>query len=107
MQIKIVATRLQKMNFVETGCLINAITTEKENIIALSLYYTLGKYHPSDKYTQTYKNKNVIKIYKTITELKPTKTNTLTEIYQNKNKVYKGIIKNKTNIENNLKYKIK
>lgn len=52
------------MNFVDTGCLNNATTKEKENDLALSMYYKLGKYDPLDKYVKTYKNKDIIKLYK-------------------------------------------
>lgn len=96
------------MNFVDTGCFINATKEEKENMIALSMQYTLGKYDPSNKFTRMCRNKNVISIYKTITEAKATKTNILSRIYQY---IYiydinKRIHKNKVNnINNNNKTK--
>lgn len=62
------ATKLYKRSLVYTGCLTNATATEKENIIALSMYHTLGKYGPSDKHVQTYRNENIIKLYKKYTE---------------------------------------
>ena len=45
------------------------------------MYYRLGKYDPSDKFTETYRNKEVIKLYKMATEERITKTNTLYKIY--------------------------
>ena len=81
-EIKTLATPLHKRSFMDTRCLINATKTEKERLLALAMYYCLGQYDPSDKYTQTYRNRTIINIYKKITDEKLTKTNTLLEIYQ-------------------------
>ena len=102
------ATKLHKRTFVDTGCLTNTTTTDKENIIALSMHHTLGKFDPSDKYVQTYRNRNIIKLYKNITEEKLTKTNTLVRIYLYIHAInIRMIDKNKNNIINNLKHIIK
>ena len=88
-EAKTLATRLHKRSFIDTGCLINATNTEKERLLALAMYYCLGKYDPSDKYIPTYRKRTITNIYKKITEEKITKTSTLLEIYQyiyNKNK---------------------
>ena len=75
------------MAFRDTGYLNNAATSErktineKRKIIALAMYYRLGKYDPSDKFTTTYRKKEVIKLYEMATEERITKTNTLYEIY--------------------------
>ena len=75
-----IALRLHRRSFIDTGCLNNATTTEKENIIALSMLQQLGKYDPSD--LKTYKNRNITKLYKKYTKKKTTKTNALLKIYQ-------------------------
>ena len=69
------------MTFRDTGYLNNATKSERQTIIALAMYYRLGKYNPSDKFTTTYRNKEVIKLYKMATEERITKTNTLYKIY--------------------------
>ena len=102
------ALRLQKRSFIDTGCLNNATTTEKENIIALSILQQLGKYDLSHKYVKNYKNRNITKLYKKYTEEKTTKTNALLKIYQyiqdisirvdkNKNSKHNAKGSNKTN----------
>ena len=88
--------RLHKRSFIDTGCLNNATTTEKENI-ALSMLQQLGKYDPSDKYVKTYRNRNIIKLYKKYTEEKLTKTNVLLRIYQYKQDINIRVDKNKNN----------
>ena len=95
------------MSFVDTGCFINATTEEKENMTALSMYYALGKYDPSYKHIQNYRNKNIIKLYKTITESKLIKTSTLFRIYQYLHTINKRIDKNKTNVKTNHKHNTK
>ena len=69
------------MAFRDTRYLSNAIKTERNSIIALTMYFRLGRCDPSDKFTETYKNKDVIKLYKIVTEERLTKTNTLYKIY--------------------------
>lgn len=61
-QNKKMATQLRRMSFQDTGRLNNATTKERENILALSMYYKLGRYDPSDKCIQTYKSKGIIKL---------------------------------------------
>ena len=95
-----IALRLHKRSFIDTGCLNNATTTEKENIIALSMLQQLGKYDPSDKYVKTYKNRNIIKLYKKYTEEKTTKTNALLKIYQYIQDISIRVDKNKNNKHN-------
>ena len=52
-EAKKLATQLHKRCFIDTGCLINATNTKKERLLALAMYYCLGQYDLSDKYTQT------------------------------------------------------
>ena len=103
-EAKTLATRLHKRSFIDTGCLINATKTEEERLLALAMYYCLGKYDPSDKYTQTYRNRTIINIYQKFTEEKITKTNTLLEIYQY---IYIYIYNINKRVEYNKKHKSK
>ena len=84
---KTFATRLYRMNFVDTGSFLNATLEEKENLTALAMYYTLGDYDPSNKFIKTFRNKNTINTYKIITEVKTTKMNTLTRIQKHLNTI--------------------
>ena len=59
---KTLATQLHKRSFIDTGRLINATKTEKEQLLALAMYFCLGKYDPSDKYIQTYRNRTITNI---------------------------------------------
>ena len=79
---KTFATRLYRMNFVDTGSFLNATLEEKENLTALAMYYTLGDYDPSNKFIKTFRNKATINTYRIITDAKTTKTNTLSRIYK-------------------------
>ena len=48
------------MNFVDIGSFANATLKEKENLTALAMYYTLGDYDPSNKFIETFRNKDTI-----------------------------------------------
>ena len=93
------------MKFRDGQCLNNTTSTERENILALAIYYKLGKFDPSDKHIQTYKNKDIVNLYKKITEVKLTTTNTLLRIYKC---IYQINIRirNKTKISNKSKTKL-
>ena len=69
------------MNFLDTGTLTNAYQFEKHSIIALVMYYKLGRYDTSDKFVQTYKNKRVLQIYKITSEEKLDMKPALYKIY--------------------------
>ena len=84
---KTFAMRLYRMNFADTGSFLNATLQEKENLTALTMYYTLGDYDPSNKFIKTFRNKDIIDIYKIITEAKTTKTNILSRIYKHLNAI--------------------
>ena len=101
---KTFATRLYRMNFVDTGSFVNAALEEKENLTALVMYYTLGDFDPSNKFIKTFRNKNTINTYKIITEAKTTKANTLSRIYQHLNAINKRVEKRKlaTNKHKNI-----
>ena len=74
----------------------------KNNILASTLYHKLEKFDPSDKYMQTYRNKNIIKKYKKFTEQKLTTTNTILRIYTKQTLEWKIKIKVKLTNRNYL-----
>ena len=51
------------MNFRDTGCLNNAYPFEKKYIVALAVYYKLGRYDLSEKFAITYRNIKAIQNY--------------------------------------------
>ena len=53
-------TKLAKSSYRDTGFLNNATTNERQRIIALSMYYQLGKFDPSNQFISTYSDKNMI-----------------------------------------------
>ena len=94
-----IINQLHQMAFRDTRYLSNAIKTERNSIIALTMCFRLGRCDPSDKFTETYKNKDVIKLYKIVTEERLTKTNTLYKIYGHIYTMKERIkLTNKTNI---------
>lgn len=81
-EVSKIVNQLHKMAFHETGYLNNTTKIERLSISALAIntinkHYKLGRYNPSDKLTDTYRNKEVIKLHKIATEERLTKTNTL------------------------------
>ena len=72
--------RLAKLNYRDTGFLSNATREERDKTIALSMYYEIGSYDPSNKFVVNYRNKDVLQLYKTYAEQKMIKTNALIEI---------------------------
>ena len=54
--------QLQKMGFRDTGYLNNTLNFERNLIIALSMYYKLGRFDPSDKFIETYRNKEILRL---------------------------------------------
>ena len=102
---KTFATRLYRMNFVDTGSFLNATLQEKENLTALAMYYTLGDYDPSSKFIKTFRNKDIIETYKIITEAKTTKTNTLSRIYKHLNAINNRVEQRKLEKKTNKKNK--
>ena len=73
--------KLAKLNFRDTGFPSNATAEEKNSIIALSMYYQLVRFDPSNKFVTKYRNKDIIQLYRNITEKKMIKANALTQIY--------------------------
>ena len=69
------------MNFLDTGTLTNPYEFEKHSIMALVMYYKLGRYDHSDKFVQTYKNKRTLQIYKMTSEEKLDMKHPLYKIY--------------------------
>ena len=87
-----IVNQLHQMAFHDTGYLNKATKIERDLIIALAMYYRLGRYDPLEKFTETYRNKEVIKLCKMVTEKRLTKTNTFYKIYghthyETKNKI--------------------
>ena len=72
--------RLTKLNYRDTGFLSNA-TPEERNKIALSIYYQIGRYDPSNKFVVNYRKKDVLQLYREYTEEKMIITNSLIQIY--------------------------
>ena len=71
--------KLAKFNYRDTGLLANAKAEERNGIIALSMYYQIGRYDPSNKFITNYSNKDVLELYKQYTK-KLIKTNALITI---------------------------
>lgn len=73
--------KLAKLNYRDTGFLSNATTGEREKIIALWMYYQIGRFDPSNQFIRTYRNKNIISMVKQYTIEKLHKKNALTNIF--------------------------
>ena len=73
--------KLATISYRDTGFLTNATKDERNCIIALSMYYQIGRFDPSNTFLKTYSNKEVLKLVKTYTEQKLLKTNALVQIY--------------------------
>lgn len=58
-------TQFQKLIFRKRGCLNKAASRD---ILALAVDCKYGKFNPSDKHIQIYKNKDIVDLYKKITE---------------------------------------
>ena len=67
-EAKKTATQLQKIGFIDTEYLINAYIFKRNYILALAVYYKLGRYDPSERFIQAYKNKDILFKYKMISE---------------------------------------
>ena len=94
-------SQLHKMGFIDTECLINAFTFERNYILALAMYYKLGRYDPSERFTQTYENKDILSKYKMISEEKIDMTQTLYKTYgylhNIENRTHKKLLNSKLN----------
>lgn len=97
---KKLATQLETTSFWGVGNLNNATKDERTKIIALSMYYRLGTFDPSNEYTEKYQDKNVLDKYKHISETKLTKTNTLLGLYENIHTIELRISKSKRKRKN-------
>ena len=89
--------KLAKFNYRDTGFLTNATTDERNQIIALSMYYQIGRYDPSNKFITTYSNKDILELYKQYTQKKLIKTNALITIYMYIYKIEQLMKLNKNN----------
>ena len=101
--------RLAKLNYRDTGFLSNATPEERDKTIALSMYYQIGSYDPSNKFAVNYRNKDVLQLYKTYAEEKMIKTNALIEIcnYIHDIEEHMTLEKEKVIIKIKIKIKIK
>lgn len=73
--------KLAKLNYRNTGFLSNVTDKERKRIIALSMYYQIGKFNPSNQFIHAYSVKNIINLVKQYIIKKSHKMNTLTNIY--------------------------
>ena len=73
--------KLATMSYRDTSFLTDATKDERNRIIALSMYYQIGRFNPSNTFLKTYSNKEVLKLVKTYTEQKLLKTNALVQTY--------------------------
>ena len=92
--------KLAKLNYRDTGFVSNATTDEKQQIIALSLYYELGKFDPSNQFIRTYKDKTIINMVRQYTEQKLHKMDALTIIYMNIHAIEEQMEQNKNKAKN-------
>lgn len=102
-QAKKIATQLQTTSFRDVGNLNNATTDERIKIIALSMYYNLGTFDPSNEHIEKYKDKIVLDKYKQISDIKLTKTNILLRLYESINIIKLRMDKNNDKRKNNNK----
>lgn len=73
--------KLAKLSYRDTGFLTNPTKDERNHIIALTMYYQIGCFNPSNTSLKNYSNKEVLKLARTYTEQKLLKTNSLVQIY--------------------------
>ena len=81
--------KLARSNYRDTGFLSNAIRDEKNRIIALSMYYQIGRFDPSNTFIKNYSNKDVLRLVRSYTEKKLLKTNALVQIFTYINQIEK------------------
>ena len=73
--------KLAKQNYRDTGFLSNATADERNKVIALFMYYQIGRFNPSNPIIVKYRNKDIINLVKEYTKEKLHKTNALAKIY--------------------------
>ena len=73
--------KLAKLSHRDTGFLTNPTKDERNHIIALIMYYQIGRFNPCNTSLKNYSNKEVLKLARTSTEQKLLKTNSLVQIY--------------------------
>lgn len=56
--------KLAKLNYRDTGFLSNATDEERQRTIALSMFYQLRKFDPSNQFICNYRGKNIIHLVK-------------------------------------------
>ena len=92
-----ITAKLARSSYEDTGFLSNATKDEKNRIIALSMYYQIGRFDPSNTFIKSYNNKNILRLVRTYTEKKLLKTNALIQIFIYINQIEKciGLTKSK------------
>ena len=73
--------KLARSSYRDTGFLSNMTKDEKNSIIALSMFYQIGRLDPSNTFIKNYNNKDILKLVLTHTEKKLLKTNALIQIF--------------------------
>lgn len=73
--------KLTKMSYRDTGFLSNTTEEERKQIMALFMYYQIGRFDPSNIFIVSYKNKNIINLVKLHMRNKLHKELPLTKIY--------------------------
>ena len=73
--------KLARSSYRDTGFLSNATKDEKNRIIALSMYYQIGRFDPFNTFIKNYSNKDILRLVRTYTEKKLLKTNVLIQIF--------------------------
>lgn len=73
--------KLTKMSYRDTGFLSNTTEEERKQIMALFMYYQIGRFDPSNIFIVNYKNKNIINLVKLHMRNKLHKELALTKIY--------------------------
>ena len=73
--------KLARSNYRDTGFLSNATKDERNRIIALSMYYQIGRFDPSNTFIKNYSNKDILRLVRTHTGKKLLKTKALIQIF--------------------------
>lgn len=83
----------------------NATDDERNRIIALSMYYQIGRYDPFNAFIVNNRNRNIVKLFKKYTEEKLLETNALIQIYIYINQIEDRMKLDKTKNKNKKSYR--
>lgn len=67
--------RLAKLNYRDTGFLSNVTDEKRQQVIALLMYYQIGKFDPTNQFIGTCREKNITNLVKQYTIQKLHKMN--------------------------------